>query len=346
MFQPVTRAGASVREGDVSARELVEASLQAIDRLNGELNAFVTLCDERALAEADAIEPGDSRPLAGIPIAIKDLVALTEGVRTTMGMAPWRTGCRRWTARSCAACARPARSSSARPTRPSWASSPSPSRSASGPPATPGTRLARRAAPRAAAPRRWRPAWSRSRTRTTAAGRSASPRRAAGSWASSRAAGGCRSRRSSPSSPARIAIDGCVSRTVADTALMLDVISGYEPGDPYWAPDPSAPFVEAVGAQPGHAAHRVHDRSPHRRAGARGMRRGRGETAELLESLGHTVDGGADVRATSGTSRTSSRSGPPESRTRCARTAGCAGSRSTSTSSSRSRARWSPSRTR
>ena len=68
-----------MREGDVSARELVETSLQAIERLNGELNAFVTLCDERALAEADAIEPGDSRPLAGIPIAIKDLVAADRG---------------------------------------------------------------------------------------------------------------------------------------------------------------------------------------------------------------------------------------------------------------------------
>ena len=86
MFQPVTELAASVREGDVSARELVETSLQAIERLNGELNAFVTLCDERALAEADAIEPGDSRPLAGIPIAIKDLVQMTEGVRTTQGM--------------------------------------------------------------------------------------------------------------------------------------------------------------------------------------------------------------------------------------------------------------------
>ena len=37
MFQPVTELAASVREGDVSARELVETSLQAIDRLNGEL---------------------------------------------------------------------------------------------------------------------------------------------------------------------------------------------------------------------------------------------------------------------------------------------------------------------
>jgi amidase len=78
---------ALVRAGEVSARELVEASLAAIDRLNGELNAFVTLCPERAMEEADRIEPGDDRPLAGVPIAIKDILALTEGLRTTFGTA-------------------------------------------------------------------------------------------------------------------------------------------------------------------------------------------------------------------------------------------------------------------
>src|SRR6185503_9855008 len=67
MFRPVGELAASVRAGDVSARELVEASYEAIGRLNGELNAFVTLCEERALAEADAVERGDDRPLAGIP---------------------------------------------------------------------------------------------------------------------------------------------------------------------------------------------------------------------------------------------------------------------------------------
>ena len=77
---------ALVRDGGVSARELVEACLGAIERLDGELNAFVTLVPERALAEADAVSAGDSRPLAGVPVAIKDMLALTEGIRTTFGM--------------------------------------------------------------------------------------------------------------------------------------------------------------------------------------------------------------------------------------------------------------------
>src|SRR5918997_562035 len=83
--KPAIEQAALVRGGEVSARELVEASLAAIDRLNPELNAFVTMCADRALAEAETIKPGDERPLAGVPIAIKDILALTEGVRTTFG---------------------------------------------------------------------------------------------------------------------------------------------------------------------------------------------------------------------------------------------------------------------
>src|SRR4249920_1090443 len=76
---------ALVRAGEVSARELVEAALAAIDRLNPRLNAFVALCAERALAEADAVHAGDVRPLCGVPIGIKDLLSATEGLPTSQG---------------------------------------------------------------------------------------------------------------------------------------------------------------------------------------------------------------------------------------------------------------------
>jgi amidase len=46
-------------------------------------------------------------------------------------------------------------------------------------------------------------------------------------------------------------IEGVVTRSVRDTAAILDVISGYEPGDPYTAPLPSRPFLSEVGAEPG-----------------------------------------------------------------------------------------------
>jgi amidase len=76
---------AAVRAGDVSARELVEASLAEIERHDGEIGAFVTLCAERALTEADAVRPGDPRPLCGVPIALKDLLSASAGLPTTHG---------------------------------------------------------------------------------------------------------------------------------------------------------------------------------------------------------------------------------------------------------------------
>ena len=62
--------------GEVSARELVGASLERIDALNPELNAFVDVFHDEALAAAEAIHPGDQRPFAGVPIAIKNNRAL------------------------------------------------------------------------------------------------------------------------------------------------------------------------------------------------------------------------------------------------------------------------------
>ena len=47
-----------VRAGEISARELVETSLQRIEELNPALNAFVEVDAERALAAADADRPG------------------------------------------------------------------------------------------------------------------------------------------------------------------------------------------------------------------------------------------------------------------------------------------------
>jgi amidase len=84
-LDPLSRSAAEqaslIRDGRLGARELVDAALAAIER--DEHNAFVLTCPERARAEADAIGPGDPRPLAGVPVAIKDLIVLTEGLRTT-----------------------------------------------------------------------------------------------------------------------------------------------------------------------------------------------------------------------------------------------------------------------
>jgi amidase len=77
-----------IRAGDVSSRELVELYLERIQRLDPQLNAFRVVMAERALADADQADArrrsDDDRPLLGVPIALKDNVDVA-GELTTHG---------------------------------------------------------------------------------------------------------------------------------------------------------------------------------------------------------------------------------------------------------------------
>ena len=84
-----TELAARVRRRDVSCREVMDAHLDRIARVNPRLNAVVTLLAEqgrdRAVAADEMLARGEAvGPLHGLPIAHKDLV-LTKGVRTTLG---------------------------------------------------------------------------------------------------------------------------------------------------------------------------------------------------------------------------------------------------------------------
>ena len=73
----------------VSARELAGEFYKRIEARNPELNAFLTLSPERAYAQAERIDAMAAAgkalpPLAGVPIAIKDVIS-TRGIRTTCG---------------------------------------------------------------------------------------------------------------------------------------------------------------------------------------------------------------------------------------------------------------------
>ena len=74
--------------GDYSSREVTQAFLQRIDRIDPSLNSFITVTAERALAAADVADAarraGNTGPLSGIPYANKDIFC-TQGVRTTCG---------------------------------------------------------------------------------------------------------------------------------------------------------------------------------------------------------------------------------------------------------------------
>jgi amidase len=85
---------ARIRRKDVSARDVMEAHLTRIERVNPQVNAIVTLVADRAMADAaradEATVRGDaSGVLHGLPVAHKDLIE-TAGIRTTKGSPLYR----------------------------------------------------------------------------------------------------------------------------------------------------------------------------------------------------------------------------------------------------------------
>jgi len=87
--KPATDLAAAIRAKEIKSRELLELYLARIERLNGGINAVVTIAADRALAEADAADARTARgaelpPLHGLPTTIKDAIE-TEGIRSTGG---------------------------------------------------------------------------------------------------------------------------------------------------------------------------------------------------------------------------------------------------------------------
>ena len=85
-FAGLARQAELIRAGDVSSRELVELYLERIERLDPQLNSYRVVMAERALADADQADArrrGDGdRPLLGVPIALKDNVDVAGEVTT------------------------------------------------------------------------------------------------------------------------------------------------------------------------------------------------------------------------------------------------------------------------
>jgi amidase len=293
MFLPALEQARLVRDGEVTARELVEASLDAIERVDCELHAFVHVMADQALAAADAIEPGDERPFAGVPLAVKDLLGMVAGEPLRMGTAAIRDF------------VPPIDTSTIRRLRETGAIF-------VGKTATPEFGILPVTEPDAFGATR--NPWDTSRTPGGSSGGSAAAV-AAGVCAvgysndgggSIRIPASCcglvglkpsRGRISgAPTSGELVggwATEGVVTRTVADTAVALDAMAGYEPGDPYWAPPPSAPFAHALERAPGKLRIAFTTEAPngvpvdeHCAAAVR-------DAAELLESLGHEVTEGA-----------------------------------------------------
>src|SRR5712691_238736 len=85
----IENARSAVQERKITALALAEAHYARIQKEDGQIGAFLTLCKDRALEQADRIDRMAAEgkplpPLGGVPVAIKD-VMITRGVRTTAG---------------------------------------------------------------------------------------------------------------------------------------------------------------------------------------------------------------------------------------------------------------------
>src|SRR5690349_16914574 len=287
MFTPAGELAARVRGGELSARELVQASLDRIGALDGTLNAFVEVDDERALAAADAIQPGDTRPFAGVPIAIKANVPV-EGLCMNFG-SKFLEGHR-------------------------------PSHSAylvrrlrdAGFVVIGTTNLPEFGILPTTEPRHTgvtRNPWDTSRTPGGSSGGSAAAV-AAGmvpvahgndGGGSIRIPAACTGLVGLKTSRGRIsrgpdmgdsflACDGVLTRTVGETAHLLDVLAGYEVGDATWAPRPAEPYSTSVRRDPGRLRVAMTAANPLEVDVDPECVRGMHQAAELLASLGHEVE--------------------------------------------------------
>jgi len=94
VYKPAWELVSLIKKKEISPLELIRATLERIDTVNHDLNAFVDLCPEKALSKAhvltEIISSGkDIGPLAGIPLGVKDLENVA-GMVTSYGSIPFK----------------------------------------------------------------------------------------------------------------------------------------------------------------------------------------------------------------------------------------------------------------
>jgi amidase len=278
-----------VRSGELSARELVEASLEAIDRLDPAVNAFAALCPERALAEADAVRPGDERALCGVPLACKDLLGASDGLPIAHGSAAFGD----WVADHDTAHVRRLRAAGA---------------IVVGKTNTP--ELGLRPVTESARFGATRNPWDLELAAGGSSGGSAAAVAAGmvglaeGSdlGGSIRIPAACCAVVGLKPSRGRVSIgpdfgdvaggipiDGPIARTTLDAALALDAMAGYEPGDHHWIGPPLQSFAEAMQRPPGRTPIRLALDAPLGVPVDDEVRGAARHAAAVLDELGHAV---------------------------------------------------------
>jgi amidase len=288
LFRPAAELAALVRSGEVTASELVETSLRRIDELEPEINAFTHVAHDSAMEVAAQVGSDDPRPFAGVPIAVKDnrpvagmpitlcsdlftdvvpqhdaflvrrlreagFVIVGKTALPEMGILP-TTESRRFG-----------------PTHNPWALDRTPGGSSGGS----GAAVAAGMVPLA---------------------------HGNDGGGSTRIPAACCGLVGLKGSRGRVSVgpdvgdsflvsDGALTRTVAETAQLLDVLAGYEPGDATWAAPPESPFAELAGRDPGQLRVGLALNPPLQDAVVDPVCAEAARSAtSLLESLGHQVE--------------------------------------------------------
>ena len=291
-FAGAARQAEMVRSGEASPKELVELSLRRIERFDPTLNSFRKVFAGKALLEAEQAEArlkaGEERPLLGVPIAIKDEVDVAGEV-TTFGTdafdEPAKEDCemvRRLREAGAivvgltllpemAICGF-TESATYGVTRNPWNPQRTPGGSSGGSAAA----VAAGLVPIASA--------------GDGAGSIRIPAASCGLF-------GLKTSRGRVSLAPKLegwdglAVDNCVSRTVLDTALWLDVIAGGSK-EAEAPPPPERPFVESAQSPPGKLRVAWSVAAPRAMAPptvSDEVKAGVADAAEMLRSLGHDV---------------------------------------------------------
>ena len=281
-----TAAAAAVKDGEVSPGELVEAAIARIEARNPELNAVVSTRFDEARAEAEAVDR--SLPFAGVPFVVKDLGADVAGLPHTRGSRLWADAVsatdselvRRYRAAGFVIVAKTntpelGKNASTEPLLHGPARNPSGlGHSTGGSSGGTAAAVAAGLVPIGHG--------------NDGGGSIRIPASACGLF-------GLKPTRSrTPSDPARsllsypMAIDHVLTRSVRDSAAVLDLTAGPMPGDPYQIAPPRRPWLEEVGADPGRlriglgTTREGYETHPDCAAATEAL-------AATLESLGHEV---------------------------------------------------------
>ncbi len=276
-----------VRKKEVSPIELVEAAIHRIERHNPQLNAVVTKLYETATDTAK--KPLPAGPFAGVPFLIKDLVAQVAGVPTSNGSRLWKNLpaaadselVKRWQAAGLIVLGKT--------NTPEFGLTPYTEPGAFGPTHNP---------------------WDLTRTTGGSSGGSAAavaarmvPLASAGDGGGSIRipASACGvfglkpTRGRTPTGPTLgelwhgFAIEHALTRSVRDSAALLDATQGADLGAPYYAPPLARPLLAEVAVNPGKLRIALTGQPMLGKSVHPDVLAGLAETATLLRELGHEV---------------------------------------------------------